>query len=357
MEAAVEPPLKVSILTLIGLPGSGKSTFCSQFSTITPPEVLVIPLEVDAIIKHLKSKNTTSESSQTPWYLELHLWQRARTLILDLLKAISSSLHTPTPTILPTEIQNLCTTHHLPWQPLHTSHTSYTSIVLIVDDNNHYGSMRKKYLRIAQTYNCCYAEMLFNLPLGEIMDQNRGRFEPLPDEIITRMASKLEPPDATKKGFLVIHALATQDSYCHFEPKTAKKDDFLEMLSKIENSVVERIGEDDDGVSPDFSEKVEQLREVRHGFDIRSRKILGEKVKQSGNKNGLAKTINQLRRGFMDEIKRAERVVKSATQESQKDDNDGDVLVHVFREKEDVLELLDAIEMVFYERLESLSRQ
>jgi predicted kinase len=59
---------------------------------------------------------------------------------------------------------------------------------------------RRPYLEIAQTYGCEVQAVHFDVPLEICKERNRRRARVVPDEALERMAAKLEPPDLSE-GF------------------------------------------------------------------------------------------------------------------------------------------------------------
>jgi predicted kinase len=65
---------------------------------------------------------------------------------------------------------------------------------------------RRPYIRIAQKYGCPIEALFFDLPLQVCLDRNRLRPRMVPEEAVLRMAAKLTPP-TLDEGFSRIRVI------------------------------------------------------------------------------------------------------------------------------------------------------
>ncbi|KAL3668179.1 hypothetical protein V7S43_007040 [Phytophthora oleae] len=72
-----------------------------------------------------------------------------------------------------------------------------TQLVLLVDDNFQYRSLRKRCFRLATELNCGFAVLYVNVPAETCRERNAGRNkrEQVPSEVFERMAAAFEPPN------------------------------------------------------------------------------------------------------------------------------------------------------------------
>jgi predicted kinase len=59
---------------------------------------------------------------------------------------------------------------------------------------------RRPYIKIAQAYGCKAEALFFDVPLEVCLDRNRGRARVVPEEAVRAMAAKLVPP-SLDEGF------------------------------------------------------------------------------------------------------------------------------------------------------------
>jgi predicted kinase len=70
----------------------------------------------------------------------------------------------------------------------------------IVDATNLTRRERRPYIKLAQLYGCRVEAMFFDTPVEVSKQQNRGRTRVVPDEVIDAMVSRLAPP-SVEEGF------------------------------------------------------------------------------------------------------------------------------------------------------------
>ncbi|RLN74969.1 hypothetical protein BBJ28_00009527 [Nothophytophthora sp. Chile5] len=74
-------------------------------------------------------------------------------------------------------------------------------LVLLIDDNFQYRSLRKRFFQLAADLNCGFAILYVNIPAPLCRERNAARCAQgeesarVPDEVFQRMASVFEPPD------------------------------------------------------------------------------------------------------------------------------------------------------------------
>jgi predicted kinase len=59
---------------------------------------------------------------------------------------------------------------------------------------------RRPYLKLAQIYNCNVEAVFFDIPLEVCRERNRSRDRVVPDDVLEKMAAKLVPP-TVREGF------------------------------------------------------------------------------------------------------------------------------------------------------------
>jgi predicted kinase len=135
------------IVVLIGLPGSGKSTYLERMG--------VTALSSDAV-RQLLADDPNDQSMQGRVFATLRYLLRQRLAIGR-------------------PVTYLDATHLTPGE-------------------------RRPYIRIAAAYDCEVEALFFDVPVEVCLERNRRRDRVVPEEAVHRMAAKLAPP-SLKEGF------------------------------------------------------------------------------------------------------------------------------------------------------------
>jgi predicted kinase len=75
-----------------------------------------------------------------------------------------------------------------------------------VDATNLTRQERAPYIGIGRSYGCFLEAAYFDVPLEVCRQRNAGRSRVVPDDVLTRMSAKLEPP-ALEEGFDLVTAI------------------------------------------------------------------------------------------------------------------------------------------------------
>ena len=138
------------IVVLVGLPGSGKSTYLDRLG--------VTALSSDAV-RGLLADDVTDQSIHREVFATLRYLLRRR---LALTRPVTY----------------LDATH------------------LTLRD-------RRPYIRMGRLYDCSVEAIFFDVPLDVCRERNRGRVRVVPEDVLERMAAKLVPP-TVEEGFSAV---------------------------------------------------------------------------------------------------------------------------------------------------------
>jgi predicted kinase len=135
------------IVVLVGLPGSGKSTYLERQG--------ITPLSSD-LVRQLLADDATDQTIHT------RVFQCLRYLLRQRLAIGRPATYMDATHLTPAE--------------------------------------RRPYLKIAQRYGCAIEALYFDVPLDVCLARNRGRPRIVPEEAVRAMAAKLVPP-SVEEGF------------------------------------------------------------------------------------------------------------------------------------------------------------
>ena len=138
------------IVVLVGLPGSGKSTYLDRLG--------VTALSSDAV-RGLLADDVTDQSIHREVFATLRYLLRRR---LALTRPVTYLDATP----------------------------------LTLRD-------RRPYIRMGRLYDCSVEAIFFDVPLDVCRERNRGRVRVVPEDVLERMAAKLVPP-TVEEGFSAV---------------------------------------------------------------------------------------------------------------------------------------------------------
>ncbi len=138
------------IVVLVGLPGSGKSTYLERQG--------VTALSSDAV-RVLLADDPTDQTIHRRVFAVLRYLLRHR---LEIGRPVTY----------------VDATHLTPWE-------------------------RRPYIRLGQLYGCAVEALFFDVPVEVCRERNRRRDRVVPDEALDRMAAKLVPP-TVEEGFVKV---------------------------------------------------------------------------------------------------------------------------------------------------------
>ncbi|KAI1236135.1 L-seryl-tRNA(Sec) kinase, partial [Lamprotornis superbus] len=86
-------------------------------------------------------------------------------------------------------------------------------LLLLLDDNFYYQSMRYELYQLARKYSLGFCQLFLECPLECCLQRNRLRSDPVPEQTIQLMARKIEMPDLRKNAWEQ-HSLILNSSDC-----------------------------------------------------------------------------------------------------------------------------------------------
>lgn len=143
--------------------------------------------------------------------------------------------------------------------------------IVVIDDNMYYSSMRYRYYQLARKYACGFCQLYIQCDMAVAQQRNAARHNPVPDDIIVRMAKKIETPNSEINSWEANSVIL--DGKDNMENFVA---DIFSLIKKAVLNPVQPIEEVDPAV-------VEQSRQISlnnaiHQSDQILRKIVSQKM-------------------------------------------------------------------------------
>ncbi|KAF7258789.1 hypothetical protein EG68_03292 [Paragonimus skrjabini miyazakii] len=179
---------KTVIVTLVGLPGSGKSSVCSELVKCNTPNTQMFWIHYDNLIPDSAFIPDTLGFSDDAYTSE---WKKYRQRIADCVERL---LIERLGLELDSNLSEECLALYLRMPKLPCK-SDETRVVLLLDDNFYYSSMRHTYFLLAKRYGLGFLSVACHCPLSVCLSRNSHRSNSVPDHIIIRMERKIEWPD------------------------------------------------------------------------------------------------------------------------------------------------------------------
>lgn len=257
--------MSLGLMVLIGLPGSGKTTLSktlvNNYTYFKERKLNFIHICYDELLEFSKDDSITD-------------WKNQRNTIISEIGNLIISIKS--------ESWNQCPqkfAHHL-----EKLDCSIKNIVLIIDDNMYFKSMRYSLFQIAKKYNIGFCQVFLkcSVELALLKNTQRVAHSVVPSSIIIKMNDKLEPPDINNKWekySLEIEAFCDLNQVC---------DKLFSTLNDSMQCNEYTINSDPKQRELSF---IQCKKNVLHQTDLALRKIIGQKIKAK-----LCSTQNEGRR-------------------------------------------------------------
>uniref|UniRef100_A0A8D2BR87 Phosphoseryl-tRNA kinase n=1 Tax=Sus scrofa TaxID=9823 RepID=A0A8D2BR87_PIG len=179
-------------------------------------------------------------------------------------------------------------------------------LLLILDDNFYYQSMRYEVYQLARKYSLGFCQLFFDCSLETCLQRNGRRPQPLPAETIRLMGGKIEKPNPEKNAW-EHNSLTIQSLACAPEA-SLKLTDLL--LTALENPI--KCVEDD--VEQKETDRIICSTNVLHQADQTLRRIVSQTMKEAKdeqvlpyNLKLLAEDLNKLKAEFLEDLRQGNK--------------------------------------------------
>ncbi|NWY63522.1 PSTK kinase, partial [Erithacus rubecula] len=293
---------RVGLCLLCGLPAAGKSTLARGLSRRLPqrPGWACALLAYDELIPP-EAFGPREPSALLPG------WKRSRRQLLHCLEGLLRALLTGAPLAAPAQpgcerFLRCCRRQGLLPAAERGPGAASRPLVLLLDDNFYYQSMRYEVFQLARKYSLGFCQLFLECPVECCLQRNRLRSDPVPEQTIQLMAKKIEMPDLRKNTWEQ-HSLILNSSDCISEDEYQ----IMNLLATaLENP--ERPNEED-------TEQKEAARAICaasavHQADQACRRVISQAMQDAKGKNilpsemkSLAEELNKLKAEFLEDLR------------------------------------------------------
>ncbi|XP_030741867.2 L-seryl-tRNA(Sec) kinase isoform X1 [Echinops telfairi] len=176
------------------------------------------------------------------------------------------------------------------------------SLVLVLDDNFYYQSMRYEVYQLARKYSLGFCQLFIDCPLETCLQRNGQRPRALPPRIIHLMLRKIEKPNPEKNAW-ERNSLIIQSPACSSEASLEVADFFLAALENPVRNVEDNWGQKE-------ADRIICSTNVLHQVDQTLRRILSQTMKEAKgelvlpyNLKLLAEELNKLRAELLEDLR------------------------------------------------------
>lgn len=260
--------MKLFVVSLVGIPASGKSTLARRIVRMSREGALAVNAVVVSF-DNLMRIDFASLSDGDYKQIREEFFNKLEELLLKF-KDNSE--------ILSTEI---------PPDSFHVAPAN-TSTLFILDDNMYLRSMRQRSRKMCRNCKCDHFQVFVECPLEVALERNPKRINSVDSLVIEKMFNDLEVPSNPRTITITIEAPIAD----------------VDLLSDLNDrmSIPETLTEE--------PHKVAQNQSIIHEMDLITRKELSLKIqelKSTDNLNRISLKFNAMRKQFMDDV-RSERL-------------------------------------------------
>ncbi|XP_017353377.1 L-seryl-tRNA(Sec) kinase isoform X1 [Cebus imitator] len=179
-------------------------------------------------------------------------------------------------------------------------------LLLVLDDNFYYQSMRYEVYQLARKYSLGFCQLFLDCPLETCLQRNGQRPQALPAATIRLMGRKLEKPSPEKNAWE--HNSLTLQSPAGASGASLEVTDLL--LSALENPVKYA----EDNMEQKDTDRIICSTNILHTADVTLRRIVSQTMKEAKDERVLpyklkllAEELNKLKAEFLEDLKQGNK--------------------------------------------------
>ncbi|CAH1783150.1 unnamed protein product [Owenia fusiformis] len=281
--------IKFGLVVLCGIPGSGKSTLANGLKNYlreASDKTHAIHICYDELFPSDLEREIITQSQYNSDEGEgISKWKSYRKAIFNSVegligKVMLKQVNPNTDDIESEEdrllFETIQRTIHKKYDEIFSGiRTDVNNVVLIIDDNMYYRSMRYSYFQLAKKYSTGFVQFYIKCPTDLALERNHARGEPVDKDIILTMDTRLEPPNPELNKW-------EENSYVIDSMETDMNARFSFVIDKIEHCLKNPIPlEIEENVEEKEESRVICSKNTLHQIDQILRKIVQDHMKHS----------------------------------------------------------------------------
>ncbi|KAJ8365562.1 hypothetical protein SKAU_G00143930 [Synaphobranchus kaupii] len=183
------------------------------------------------------------------------------------------------------------------------SHVKSEPLIVLLDDNFYYPSMRYEVYQLARKYSLGFCQLYLQCPLNSCLTRNRIRSCPVPDEVIVEMAKRIEPPNPVKNPW-------EQNSLALTSTISFSQQD-IDLLIQLLGAALENpLTPIQDNTEQKEADQLCCASSIVHQADQACRRLVSQAMKDAkeckwptSTMKSLAADLNQLKMKFLEDLR------------------------------------------------------
>ncbi|NXP23000.1 PSTK kinase, partial [Scytalopus superciliaris] len=175
-------------------------------------------------------------------------------------------------------------------------------LCILLDDNFYYRSMRYEVYQLARKYSLGFCQLFLECPLECCLQRNRLRSDPVPEQTIHLMATKIEMPDL-KKNAWEQNSLILRSSDCISE-------DNEQIINLLATALENPVRPKEEDTEQKEADRAICAASAVHQADQMCRRVISQAMKDARDKNilpsemkSLAEELNKLKAEFLEDLR------------------------------------------------------
>ncbi|XP_076806052.1 L-seryl-tRNA(Sec) kinase-like [Clavelina lepadiformis] len=282
---------KACICVLCGLPGSGKTTFCSSLIKSELHQYQFIHVCYDALIPWIDFKDPR----------DIHAWKARRQLVLHFVHNVLQFFLSGNIDMKILQVQTLVEkeVNRVLLQTEKLIKSAMTkNVVILVDDNMQFREMRYEYCQLSRQLNTGFAILYMACPLLICQQRNESRSSEsiVKNQSFLRIQAQMELPGTSQCKW--------ESNYCEVDTSTID-DDVLNKVAVLLDHAFANPMQNINLVDHKLAEhtRLVNMNSLTHQADIVLRRLCGEVLKHELSPQCLAPKLSLAKKMVLQEIK------------------------------------------------------
>ncbi|KAA0724807.1 L-seryl-tRNA(Sec) kinase [Triplophysa tibetana] len=192
------------------------------------------------------------------------------------------------------------------WMQLQRSrcHTNTQPLLVLLDDNFYYQSMRHQIYQLARKYSMGFCQVLVRCPLDVCLRRNQCRPLRVPDEVMLQMSERMEPPNESRNSW-------EQQSLTVDSTESVTDDDVQKLMDLLRSAMENPLRPVQDDCQQKEADRQICATNVLHRADQMCRRLISQAMTSAREDQAssdvlkdLAKELNELKTHFLKELKK-----------------------------------------------------